>query len=323
MRNVTGACLCVLAAGSLAGIGIRTGHRDRNGRHVGGGVIKESPAQARARLKKEYNSALTNARRELEGRNWGQARLYLKLAEGAMIDKSQAPPIAALYQKLEKEGRKLLRQAEEKYTRKEYAEALVQYQRIVMAFGRLPCARAARDAVAAAEKNPEIQEVLQEAKAQVLGETIEKIIARADAAEPPAATGPDKVKGKGPKPKGRPPRPSRVERIRKLNAENQIRVMDLLEKLAKLYPITPTGRRAGEDLQELQSDEEFRLALSQRRLAVKAGAALRRARTYEQAGMGDKAVEYYEQVVRDYPDTPEAREAQSRIDILRAGTGGG
>ena len=323
MRNATAVCLCVLLGGAAARAGIRVGHRPRGGPRAVMAPVKESPAQIRKRLRKEYDDSLAAAKRAFAGKNWTETRIYLKAAQAAMLEKSQAAPIKSLYEKLEKEGRKELDQAEKQYARAEYAKALKAYQLISLKFGQLPCAREARAAIMAARENPEVQSVLLEVVASVLDKQVARIISLATGASSSAGADGDKAAKKAKSEKRGTPRSGRIEQIRKLDKDKQVKVMDMLKRIAKLYPQTPTGRRAGADLQELESDEAFREALNVHRLAVKVAAALRRAETYEKAGMLDKAVMYYKQIVRDYPDTPEAEEASKRILTLQQKAGSG
>jgi len=307
IRTSTILIACTLLTAATAwGQGIRFKKRG-----VGTGVIKESPAARKERLRKAFEAEVTAAQRDMGKQDWRAARSHLNIAEGLMIDKDQKDQLKALYTKLDQAGRKLYDAAVEQFKAKQYGKALREFQRISVVFGQLSSARDARNAIEQAASTPEVQAVLQDIKASAIGDKVDRIIEAklsSEGADPPPSDKP--VKGKAPR------KPRRVALIRKLPVETQDEVVGLLTMAAEQYPLSPTGKQAEKDLQELYSDEQFRTALDLHRLSAKAQAALRRADTYRKSGMNDKAREYYKEVIQKYPDSPEADEATKRIASL-------
>jgi len=300
------ACTLVACAVAQGGTGIRFRKRG-----VGMGTIKEDPAARKRRLKKAFTEEVATAQREMGKQNWREARSHLNVAEALMTEKAQKNQLKGLYLKLEEAGRKLFNAAVKQFKAKEYGKALREFQRISVVFGQLPCAREAREAIEQAASVPEVQAVLQDIKASVVDEKVNRIIAAKLSSEAGGSHEPAKPA------KGKPPRkPRRVAQIRKLPPETQVEVVDLLTMVAERYPLSPTGKRGEKDLQELYSDEEFRATLDFHRLSERAKAALRRAETYRKSGMIDKAREYYKEVIQKYPDSPEADEATRRMASL-------
>jgi len=297
-----GSVVVLLAYGTTGG-GVRLGLRDAGGVQVKMGTIKESPAERKKRLRREFDKEVAAARSDMEKKNWVEARSHLNVAECLMTDKSQEDILRPMYEKLEEEGRKLLNAATALFKAEKFLEALKGYQRISMTFGQLPCAREARTALAQAESHPAVQAFFLEAKAEVLDERIAQILDGQVSENPAGTSRPAKEAKRG-----------RAERIRGLkDADRQMEAVDLLTTLVESYPTTDAGKRAERDLQELLSDESFRSTVDKHRLAGKAAAALKRAKVYQDSKMLDKAIQYYQEVIREYPDTAEAAEAAERI----------
>ena len=295
----------LLGATAARGQGIRFRKKG-----VGMGTITESPAARKRRLKKAFSEEVAAAQREMGKQNWREARSHLNIAEGLATEKAQKDQLKGLYLKLEEVGRKLFNAATMQFKAKEYGKALREFQQISVVFGQLPCARDARDAIEQAASVPQVQAVLQDIKASAIDEKVDRIIVETLSSEGNGSGEPAKPA------KGTPRKPRRVNQIRKLPPETQVEVVGLLTTVAEQYPLSPTGKQAEQDLQELYSDEEFRTKLDLQRLVEKAKAALRRAETYRKSGMHEKAREYYKEVVQKYPDSPEADEAAKRMASL-------
>jgi len=306
-RTATILLACTVLTATAAwgqGVRFRKGGVDR-------GTIKEDPAARKRRLKKAFTDEVAAAQREMGKKDWRAARSHLNVAEAVIIDKAQKDQLKALYVKLEEAGRTLYNAAAKQFKAKEYGTALRAFQRISVTFGQLPCAREARTVIEKAASLPDVQAVLQDIKAAAVDEKVGRIIeAKLSSEGNGSPTPPKPAKGKAPR------KPRRVPQIRKLPLETQIEVVDLLTMAAERYPLSPTGKRAEQDLQELYSDDGFRTALDLHRLSERAKAALRRADTYRKSGMNDKAREYYKEVVQKYPDTPQAYEATKRMASL-------
>jgi len=298
----------IIAAAVLAGICVAQMRATR--RTPGGSIELGQVKKDRDRELKEQRAATAKkialAREKLAQKKWAEARRILDIAKTYATDQSQASNIRSLYQQIEREGERQLGQAREAYQKREYLQAIESFERIRKIFGWLPAGLAAKQAIKQAEKDPSAQAVIQEAKAAPLNKLVERILtthSRRTSGAVRASTHPSTA-------------PSRLERIKVLPPSRQSRLVDLLERISKTYPMCPTGKRAAEELQQLYADEVFAEKLEAFREARKARAALSKAEMYRNAGMLDKAIECYQQVIREFPDTEQAAAAKLELSLL-------
>jgi len=302
MRRHVIALVGVLAmAGPVSG-GIKAG--TTGGRSsIGTGVIKPDKAKQRRRRQEACRKEIDAARAQVAAKKWAKARMILDRAQTLAADKAQARQIGELYLQIDDEGRRQLRQARQEYERGGYLDAIKAFEAIKRTFGALPSGLAAKRAIEQSERDPAARAAVQEVKAGALDELVDRILRiPGSSASRPAS-----------RPATQADRPAR---IKKLTIERQAKAVDLLERIAKLYGASPTGQRATADLKTLRADKAFITALERHRNARKAANALKRAQVYQKAGLTTKAVQYYRQLLRDYPDSEQAAEARAAISLI-------
>ncbi|MFP4106925.1 MAG: tetratricopeptide repeat protein, partial [Phycisphaerae bacterium] len=110
----------------------------------------------------------------------------------------------------------------------------------------------------------------------------------------------------------------RVDRIRGLPAEDQVRVVRILQRAHKLFPLSETGHRAGIDVRSLMDDPDFARRLAENKHSVRARKMLQVAKAYENAGMKAKAIAKYREIIKLDGDSEPAKKAGQRITVLQA-----
>jgi hypothetical protein len=230
-----------------------------------------------------------------------------------------------IYTQINAEGDRRLQQAKDDYRAGNYVVAIKNLSRIGREFDWLPSGKGAAAALKEAEADPKAQTAIQEGKAAALAEaaddiifgpprgskSVPKSVPKSRPASAPAAEE-DAAPASQPSADGQ----ARIERIKQLSLDRRMRVLDILEAIAKNYPASPTGQRAAADLVALSSDKAFAAATAKYRQVQEAQKALQRAESYHQAGLDAKALEYYKDVCARFPGTTEAGRAEAMIEIL-------
>jgi tetratricopeptide (TPR) repeat protein len=262
---------------------------------------------------------------------WGDARVRLDGAQMLLVDKSDADEILKYYREIAAEGTRQKDRADELYNKGQYLEALKAYHRISAEFSPLPPGRAARDALKLAESDPAAQSALQEANASGMNLLVDKIIETRFRAIARAATQPSSQPSSSPAsaalakaptsaPATTPALPpegvSRALKVKYLPLDEQARVVELLEQIARLYGMSPTGMRARADLDALSADAPLQAALTQWRAGEQVRKDFAKAEAFRQGGLPAKALEFYREILQKYPDTPEAAKARSHVATL-------
>ncbi|MHC4561764.1 MAG: tetratricopeptide repeat protein [Planctomycetota bacterium] len=316
MRRLAILIVVIVAAawpGRAGAQGVKTGVTTPDGRTVGMGVVEpEDPKKEIERRKKRFAQVIEEARKLIADQKWRRAGQKLDLARALVTSrKADLPKLRELYGKLQAQARTMLAAADEAYRQQHYGEAIEQYERIVQIFRKLPSADKARAALAAAKDDPNVQAQYEELRADSIDKRIDELIAacaaEADEAESAAGGEAEAI-----------PPPDRAAAIKALPPAEQVLAMDLLERLEKDYPATAAGEKAAEQLEALRADKIFIEAVNSRRFADRADRALKRARIYHVNGMLEKALQYYEQVIADYPGTDAAKTATEAIADVRA-----
>ena len=300
--------ILAMAAGMARGQ-LNVGKRGPDGRTATLGQKTEDPEKEKKRMAKRCRHHIAKAREHLAAERWGKARESLNMAQSVAVERSLALEILDIYKQLDAEGARLLAQADKLYNEGKYLEALKSYGRISREFASLPVGWSAAAALRSAKNDPVVRNYIQEAAAQVLAELANRKIAAFFRAKARSTTKPATKPAKAPTsmPAGR------VEQIRQLDIETQLEVVDLLKKIAKLYGSSPTGKKAVADLETLKQDKPLQQRLARHRLARKARQAFKLAEMYHAGGLLEKAAEYYREVIRKYPETPEAEEAEKAL----------
>ena len=254
-----------VAAAASAGVSQRL----PGGTSVRSGEVKPDAEAERAHQRQSCQAKIDAARERLSEQNWGEARSLLDSASMIAIDVAQTRQILSLYRQVDTEGRRQLQQATAAYSAGQYLQAIRDLERIRRVFGALPSAMEAKQALERAEKDPAAQAALQEAKAEAVDELIGDILAGARQAASQASSQPATA-------------PGRVEQIKQIDLERQVRVVKLLEQVSELYAASQTGKRAAADLEALRADEAFMAVLNRHLHEQKADSLLQQAQAYQQ-----------------------------------------
>jgi tetratricopeptide (TPR) repeat protein len=326
------ACLCLvgLTSGASAQIGIG-GTRLPDGTQV---TIErdrqEDPAAVREQMRLLCERWIATARKHVEKRKWYEALRALGNAKANAVERAHAEQIADLLGRIDAEGKRRLESADALYNQRKYADALEAYGRISRTFSSLPSGAEARRAVKDAEADPLVRAALAEQKAAKLDALVDRIIdghfhalARREAKK--AETRPTKVE-KPPQEGAKRASQKRIEqapeertdRVKLLPAELQVRVVRLLERIARLYPGTAAGRKAAGELKRLLADPALAERLEAYRRSEAAHKLFQRAEAYRKARLLRKAIELYRQLIKKYPGSDEAKKAASAIGAARA-----
>ena len=287
-----------------------------SGTRVGMGPVAEDPEKEKQRKKKRFDQLITKAEKLIADEKWQQARQGLDTARTLVTDrKADVPRLRGLYQQLEDHGRSVLTRANEAYARKRYAEAIDLYQEIAHVLKGLPAAKEAQASLQTAKADPQIKAHYAAMRAAALDRRIDRILAEASSE---SSDRPDDGAATRPGPSSRPSDPGgRVAAIKLLAVPKQVAVIGIMEKIQRDYGQTTAAGRIADELAALTGDEEFMGPLRRARRAEEADRALKRARLYHKAGMLAKALKYYEDVVRRYPQTAAAETARAEADTLR------
>lgn len=277
------------------------------GSKVSTGYRQVDPAKELQKQRRACAKRIAEARAQLAGKKWGQARMTLDRCRSLAADRAQAQTIGSLYVQIDREGSRQLAAARQAYRDGQFLKAISQFKHIRNTFGWLNSGRSATGALLRAKADPSAQSAVQEAKARPLNKRLEKILT---AARPPT-TQPAKAPTTSPT-----SAPSRASRVKKLPLAAQARAVKLLERIAKACPLAPSGRRAASELGELQADEAFSNKLAAYRQSRKAAAVLKSARMYHDSGMTRKAVTAYQKVLNRYPNSDQADQAKRALAQL-------
>ncbi|MFP4052321.1 MAG: tetratricopeptide repeat protein [Phycisphaerae bacterium] len=255
-----------------------------------------------------------------ESKKWGDARRKVDAALTNAVTPELRDECKARQDLLQKQGQALLDEARRLEKADKFGPALREYRSVAAMFGNLPCARDARKALLRLKRDPAARAYADDKTAQAIERQAMRVIERhqrqrqrerARATTRPATTQPADANA--------PDEPTRVEIIRRLSPRDQVRVIDVLERVAHLYPTTPTGEAAFTDVEKLHEDEEFWSALQKARRRKRIEDLFRQAEALMDAGMTEPAIRKYRKLVRTYPDSPQARKAEVILEAAPSG----
>jgi tetratricopeptide (TPR) repeat protein len=295
--------------GTIGGQGVMIGDGASPDSLLGGREVREP--DPKVRFQKLMDQADDNI---LQGKYY-EAVQALGTAQILATEVGQLQRVRKDLNQLETVAAEWLQKYQQMLTEKNYVEALKGLGLTQRTFGTLPSAVTAGKLLKAAEGDSEVKTALQEVKAQELDEIVALVLAGADlraASGPAAQTQPTQ-----PSPPVRTSGAARVAAIQKASPDRQSRAVSTLEKIAKLYPLSPTGTQAAKDLKTLQDDSAFWTAYQAQVAAQQAQSLYNAAEMYRQMGMTAKAIEYYEQVTAKFPASPLAGKAKEAVAKLK------
>lgn len=301
-----------------------------DGKTVGMGT-KDNRTQGVLDKRQAFASAMIAARGHIKAKRWLPAR---ETAMGAALTVTTPEDLKVLQEiliRLDAEGQSQLKDAEELYQGKKYPEALRGFRRVAFNFGNMPCGKQARARLKALSNDPALRTHALEIRASLIDGRIERMITGYYKAKARAAGQKAKPKPKtktDPAEATKPPMDKlgmsavampadRVDRIKGLDPLKQAQVVTLLQQIIKAYGDSPTGQRARQDYQTLLLDRTFVETVARIKGAQDVKRAYSKAESYRKAGMRKKAVLLYQDVVKRYPDTPEAEKAAQQVVLLQ------
>jgi len=217
--------------------------------------------------------------------------------------------VGALKNQLNEACQAILAAADADYAAGRYKEALKQYTRISVNVSGLPAAKEALQKLQAAKNDPAVRTAEREAEAENRYSAVTAMIeadkkALAEKAKPNLGEQPAD-------------QPSDIDIVLKMTMPKKASILRTLDGLKSQYPDTEAGKEAIELLTQMQANEELIKAVNQWQSQDKVRQLFQKARTYETNNMPDKAIGFYEELLRDYPDSEYAEKAKARLAQLK------
>lgn len=159
-----------------------------------------------------------------------------------------------------------------------YEEALKRYNTVLILYRRLPCAKAAGEAIAALRQDPAYLAAVKKERAGLLFKRAEQHDGLKEYAAAAA----------------------------------------LYETLVQGFSDTEEGRRAAARLEAMKADPEIAAILEQQRAAAERRNLMAQAESYITMGFGEKAVPRLQELVEKYPDSDEGKKAKALLSTLPA-----
>ncbi len=325
MRNwrwkAVAAVLCGVAACPRASGQFRLKTTDGSGSSITRGVKNKENQKLKDKLAAEKSCLYHLAKAE---EYFGQGRVgpacqKLRKARALLVTRELAEKWGALGKRIDAAGHKQVLLGEKAFKSKHYRKAIKIYLLASRTFSGLPAAERARQRLRDAENDPDVAAVLAEEKAADAYEIVKAILQRhrrrSAGGARPAATTTRPAGGKPAEPK------TDFEVIRELDDDNFLRVADLLARIVKDYATTPTGQETSGLLETLNADARWKQRLEGLRAGRKAHQELAKANAYCNAGLLKKAAAMYRDVIKKYPRSPHADQANKQLGIIEAKLG--
>jgi len=264
----------------------------------------DSPEKELKRMMRGAEHHLDRAAKQLADGHLSPACRALASAKHLCITADLWSRWSDLAGKLQKIGAERFSAAEELYQRGEYLRAVEAYRQIAATFPLLPVGQAARQALIEARDDPEVQAAINEARAARLFDRLAAMLAPTTA---PTTRPADNAARR---------RAVTAAAITALKDDAFRRAVDILEDIVRSFGGAPTADKAGAILRTILADAEAKARLDRLRRARRMEQALAKARMYHKAGLVAKAAEMYRQVIKDFPDTPQAAQAAGYLGTL-------
>lgn len=268
---------------------------------IGTGEIPHDP-------RVEFEGHLRKANDLYDKGNYYEAMASANSAKLEMTDKEQFERLLGVFAKLNDAGQTQLEAYLKLLEMKEYVKALKGLGVVSRTFTPLPCATAARRALDRAGKDPQIKGAIRELKAQELDATVDQMILTAILPKRGLAGAPASAPGAPP-----PDAPSdeRAKAVRNLAPAQADPIVSQMERLAKSYADTETGKKVAKELAAIRVDGDFFSSLHQYRRDSKASSLLETAAKLSAAGQDEAAERTWRQIIREFPNTTWAQKAKA------------
>ena len=277
--------------GPSATVGVRESH--------------DSPDKEIQRMIRGAEYHLDRAEKQLADGQHPSACRSLASARNLSITPELGSRWARLCGQLQKIGAERFAAAEALYQRGRYLQAVDEYRRIAATFAPLPVAKAARRAMVEARDDPEVQAAIDEVRAARRFKYVAALLQPTTAPTTRPAAAPRR-------------RPVTAEAIMALTDGPFRRAVDTLESIVRSFGGAPTAGQVRAILRAIRADAKATARLVRLRRAQRAAQALAKAEAYEKAGLASKAAGLYRQLIKDFPDTPQAARAGGLLAGLTA-----
>ena len=262
----------------------------------------------------------SQARRLANEGNLAQAYQQLKQASRLAVNKTLKQQVDNAGSTVSRAAEQMLAEADEQYDNGEFVEALGTYQAISR-MGRLPgnVAAQAGQKLNAAKRDPALRTQRQDIVAARRFELVEQLQAQI---VPEACQAPDEIaaftdaelytklvladQGKC---RETCPGTGGAERAAR-NLANQVKIVDKLDSITKLYGDTPTGQKSALLLQDLLADPDVASEWKRQREENEARLSFHLAILYKQGGNYGRAGEELRNLIDSYPDNQWADKAR-------------
>jgi len=224
--------------------------------------------------------------------------------------------IAELKSMLNWSCRKLLEAGDKDYAAGKCKVAIKQYTYVATKMGDLPAAEDAARRLQAVKDYPAGKAALRELEADDKYATVAAMIEPERKIIMGAQEKPDSDQQNQPAAS----QPSDIEVVVKMTMPKKVTILGFLRELKSEYGDTEAGKKATKLLTQLQADKELIKAIEQWQKQEKARQLFEKARTYERNKMFDKATGFYEELVKDHPDSEYAEKAKARLAQLKKST---
>ncbi len=314
------ACAAAPALGQIK-VGARSGDQ-HSGSTIGRGVIKQDQvAIERKAMETSAARYLDKAEEAFAQNRYALSCQKLRRAKSLLVTRALAERWGALGEKLNAVGGEQIAKADEAFENKKFAEAKKLYKGIWLVFAGLPASRAAQQRLRAAKADPDAETYEAEGRAAGLLKIVNGMLERHRKREADKRAATAKVAAKAttrPAAAAAPVLLSDIEVIRGLGDSNFLRVADLLDRIATEYATTPTGQEAAGLFQTLNEGAGYKQRLDRLRSNEKATKDLAKANVYCDAGLLAKAAVMYREIVKKYPGTAQANQANRQLGIISA-----
>ena len=274
-----------------------------------GGPTAEDEAKAAIEEREtRCKKLITKAEKHIETRAYYQAGEALQKASVIAITPELREKLKELGRSLHAVGEAQLAEADTLYSEGKYVQAVQSYERIRKQFGRFRLSGLARIRIAAAKKSPQCAAALAEWKAKKTEKKLTDLLERNEKVK--RRKDPDYSVPVG-----------RSERIMELPEANRVSAWRLLELIVRLHPDTPQAREATKDMARLLRKPTFKKPPEAKAKTTPALAPAKLMKTAEMYAHSTasihKAVEYYRQVIREYPKSKEALAARKQLQAWK------
>ena len=275
-------------------------------------TIGPSNAELLQRARARCDRAMREARAHIDAEKWYKARRAIDSARSSAYAKDQREAMLDLYVEINDAGMKQLDEAGELYDEGKYAQVLKAYSFISSAFSHLPAGVFARNRLKEARSDPLIAAKFGDDRAEKMSNSADKLIDSYFARYAKAQ------KKKDPKAEVASVPTARFAKIKLLDDTKLLSVTDILQRIVNKYPDTPSGMLAADDMSELKDDEVFWKRFTALTRSREADRLMSQGNMYFKNSLLKKAKEFYDKVVKEYADLPQAKKARTesiRIEV--------